>query len=108
MDALVASSKLNKELDKMADIKPSTPTQMLSPSQNQGKSKKMADILTKYFGNELLKNVERFEVNTVDLSSWRTLRLYGIKKNKDSIQKNGVLEINNLWLLGKREDNCMP
>ena len=65
----------------------------------------MADILTKYFGNELLKKVERFEVNTVDLGSWRTLRLDGIKKNEDSIQKNGVLD---LWLLEKREDSCMP
>ena len=68
----------------------------------------MADILTKYFGNEPLKKVDRFEVNTVDLGSWRTLRLDGVKKNKDSIQKNEVLEINNLWLLEKREDSCMP
>ena len=105
MGALVASSKLDEELDKMAGITPSTPTQMLSPSQDQGKDKKMADILIKYFDNEPLRKVERFEVNTVDLGSWRTLRLYGIKKNKDSIQKNGVLD---LWLLEKRKDSCMP
>ena len=92
MGALVASSKLDEELDKMAGITPSTPTQMLSLSQDQGKGEKMADILTKYFGNEPLKKVDRFEVNTVELGSWRTLRLYGIKKNKDSTQKNGVLE----------------
>ena len=52
-----------------------------------------------------MKKVERFEVNTVDLDSWKTLRLYGIKKNEDSIQKNGVLD---LWLLEKREDSCKP
>ena len=92
----------------MAGITPSTPTQMLSSSQDQGKGKKMADILTKYFGNEPLKKVERFEVNTVDLSSWRTLRLDGVKRIEDSIPKNGVLEINNLWLLEKRKDSCMP
>ena len=68
----------------------------------------MADILTKYFDNEPLKKVEQFEVNIVDLGSWRTLRLDGVKKNEDSIQKNGVLEINNLWLLEKRKDSCMP
>ena len=51
-----------------------------------------------------MKKVDRFEVNTVDLGSWRTLRLDGIKKNKDSIQKNRVLD---LWLLEKREDSCM-
>ena len=52
--------------------------------------------------------MERFEVNTVDLGSWRTLRLDGVKKNEDSIQKNRVLKINNFWLLEKREDSCMP
>ena len=40
MGALVASSKLDEELDKMAGITLSTPTQMLSPSQDQEKSKK--------------------------------------------------------------------
>ena len=66
---MVASSKLDEELDKMAGITPSIPTQMLFPSQDQEKSKKMADILTKCFSNEPLKKVERFEVNTVDLGS---------------------------------------
>ena len=69
MGALVASSKLDEELDKMTGITPSTPIQMLSPSQDQGKGKKIVDILTKYFDNEPLKKVERFEVNTVDLGS---------------------------------------
>ena len=40
MGALIASSKLDEELDKMAGITPSTPTQILSPSQDQGKGKK--------------------------------------------------------------------
>ena len=66
---MVASSKLDEELNKMAAITPSTPTQMPSPSQDQRKSKKIANILTKYFDNEPLKKVERFEVNTVDLGS---------------------------------------
>ena len=69
MGALVASSKLDEELDKMAGITLSTPTQMPSLSQDQGKGKKIVDILTKYFGNEPLKKVEHFEVNTVDLGS---------------------------------------
>ena len=55
---------------------------MPSPLQDQRKSKKIADILTKYFGNQLLKKVDRFEINTVDLGSGRTLRLDGIKKIK--------------------------
>ena len=34
MGALVASSKLDEEPDKITGITPSTPTQMLSPSQD--------------------------------------------------------------------------
>ena len=40
ISALVALSKLDEELDKMAGITPSIPTQMLSSSQDQGKGKK--------------------------------------------------------------------
>ncbi len=64
---------------------------------------KLSDILKKYFGEEPLKKVTRFQVNKVEPGTWRALRQDGVRKIEESIEKNGVLEIN-IWLVEDRGD----
>jgi hypothetical protein len=93
---LLASDEFDKALQVGKTV-----AEIPTPAKSSGA--KMADILKKYFGDEPLKLAERFNVADVQQGDWRTLRLDGVKKIEDSIEKNGVLDIH-LWLVEKRDN----